>query len=539
MTHATGLVFASIAMCIHALMNVYFKSVAGQDFHFLVFLSLSLVFSGFVMILVGGRSHLALPAMKSPFTWFYAVAYIAQLFLILKLLQLVTATEMTFLGRTTTVVTLLAGLLILNRNTLGRGAWAAIPITAGVLLVLSGITENLGEILILLGILAFINTAKYLSMELHDVSRETKNYFQDIGVIGYILGVTGTVFVVGLFMAGFISFLLEVDVLGAPKLSDFSNPFMFINAFFYGAFAVSTLRYLEFKSIQVLKAEVIACVAALTLFMTLVFESIAYEIGFLEGMPVELDARMLGALLLLLGGSVLAVVLRYFSPIMESKDELEEVRNYVIRTTIFYKEDFERSSQTLGISLSELHDIMEKVPNLKVKRAIAENIKSRYNEHIAHADSLTGLANRLQFLTQLKAMRPSDPLALFFIDLNKFKPINDTYGHDVGDEVLKVIADRLLTFVGQDGIVTRMGGDEFCVLMRNVDAAQAKSISDDMLSLIELEVHVETVTEALEISAAIGIATYPEDINDPEYLEGLISIADKRMYEDKGQPSER
>ncbi len=524
-TQTKGLFLAALVMCLHALLNIYFKVIAAEDFHFMVFLSLSLVFSGFAMTLVGGKSHLALPALRSPYTWFYAVTYIVKLFLILHILQLISATEMTSLGRAATVTTFLAGIVFLKRNTLGRGAWAVIPIALGLLLILSGVKDDLVEVLWLTLLLALVNTAFFLSMELHDVSKKTSGYLQDIGVIGYIMGATGTVFIV-ILLASSLIFRTTTQT-WIPVTDDFSNPYMFMNALFYGVFAVSITRYLEFKSIQIIKSETFACVAALILFMTLIFESSAYELGFLHGESIELDARMLGALFLLMGGSLMAIILRYTDEYINDTLQLEELHQQVLKALVFFDDDHIKTSNALGVSPRLLHDILTESTSLKIRKNDAQCIKANYERHIANVDALTGLSGRLQFMAYLKSINPNSPYSLLFIDLNKFKSVNDTYGHEAGDEVLKEIGSRLQKLLLGEGMVARLGGDEFAIMLNMEKAEAAKQISK-IEEIISKPINFEG--NKLQVGAAIGIATYPEDGTDAEQL---LDIADKNMYKNK------
>lgn len=153
---------------------------------------------------------------------------------------------------------------------------------------------------------------------------------------------------------------------------------------------------------------------------------------------------------------------------------------------------------------------------------------------IAHHDSLTGLTNRSLFYDRLEtalrsASRNENGLALLYLDLNDFKPINDTRGHETGDQLLIQIARRLEGCTRETDTVARMGGDEFTVLLADIrdhtslDTAVAK-IREIMASPFEL------AGEAFHISCSIGTALYPED---GETARQLLSKADASMYVDK------
>jgi len=153
---------------------------------------------------------------------------------------------------------------------------------------------------------------------------------------------------------------------------------------------------------------------------------------------------------------------------------------------------------------------------------------------IAQHDALTDTANRALMLDRLEnaihmARRRGTRLAVFFVDLDNFKEINDTQGHAVGDEVLQLVARRLESVVRDSDTVSRHGGDEFLVLLADVaQESDAAQIATKMLSALAEPCGVGDQT--LSLSASLGIAIYPEHGNDPA---SLISHADAAMYRSK------
>ncbi|WP_160286915.1 diguanylate cyclase domain-containing protein [Pseudomonas knackmussii] len=153
-------------------------------------------------------------------------------------------------------------------------------------------------------------------------------------------------------------------------------------------------------------------------------------------------------------------------------------------------------------------------------------------------DRLTGLSNRTALEGHLQRVILSPPaaveFALLFIDLNGFKAINDTYGHEVGDLVLVEVAGRLRDTVRSSDLVARLGGDEFViVLWRTGNAAQVAQVRDKLerhlgAPLATLREHVGE--RQVRVGAAVGVAIYPQD---GDSIEGLLKHADKGMYRDK------
>ncbi len=155
---------------------------------------------------------------------------------------------------------------------------------------------------------------------------------------------------------------------------------------------------------------------------------------------------------------------------------------------------------------------------------------------LAHYDELTGLPNRNMFNQQLtralaQARRNDKALAIMFIDLDRFKNINDTLGHEAGDRVLKEIAGRLRGCLREVDTVGRLGGDEFVVLIEEVpQSAQVAVVAQKILAAVAKPFLLDA--QEFHISASIGISTYPADSKD---MQSLLKNADISMYRAKEQ----
>jgi diguanylate cyclase (GGDEF)-like protein/PAS domain S-box-containing protein len=167
---------------------------------------------------------------------------------------------------------------------------------------------------------------------------------------------------------------------------------------------------------------------------------------------------------------------------------------------------------------------------------VLEDITERKNielelKRLAMVDSLTGIANRHRFFDRLEhalavAKRYDETLAVLFIDLNEFKQVNDTYGHQAGDILLREVADRLQARTRESDTLARIGGDEFGLLLTGLNESDgAISVTQSLLQVMQepFSIHGDAVT----VSATIGISLYPDDGKDPVTL---ISRADAAMY---------
>ena len=170
-----------------------------------------------------------------------------------------------------------------------------------------------------------------------------------------------------------------------------------------------------------------------------------------------------------------------------------------------------------------------------------EDISSRIDaekkiEHLAYYDTLTGLPNRVTLLNRLQqalalAQREGRRIGLLFLDLDNFKDVNDTLGHDFGDKLLKEVAERLVTCMRESDTLARLGGDEFVVALTFINSAEsAASSARRILSQFSRPFVIDD--RHLYSSASIGIAIYPDDGLD---VETLLRCADAAMYHAKSE----
>ena len=155
---------------------------------------------------------------------------------------------------------------------------------------------------------------------------------------------------------------------------------------------------------------------------------------------------------------------------------------------------------------------------------------------MAHHDALTGLANRTQLIEKLNEALASagsqhDGVAVHFIDLDRFKRVNDTLGHDGGDSLLKVVAERLRAIVRADDIVARLGGDEFVIVQIDVENnTQAEGLAQRLIEITTAPIELKEQTIIATVS--VGIALAPADGLNPERL---LKSADLALYRAKAE----
>ena len=187
--------------------------------------------------------------------------------------------------------------------------------------------------------------------------------------------------------------------------------------------------------------------------------------------------------------------------------------------------------QEISITAIEGGGLVVVVRDITERTYAEEQIK-----HLAYHDALTGLPNRLLFKDRLTvaishAQREKTKLAVLFLDLDRFKVINDSLGHNIGDHLLQSVAARIQSCLRDSDTVARLGGDEFTLLLPNLAVAEdAAVVAQKILDAIRYPFHVEA--RELFVSTSIGISLYPDDGGD---AEALIKNADTAMYQAKEQ----
>ncbi len=148
----------------------------------------------------------------------------------------------------------------------------------------------------------------------------------------------------------------------------------------------------------------------------------------------------------------------------------------------------------------------------------------------AETDALTGIGNRLRLSRAIQAaIKNASAFGLLFLDLRKFKPFNDVYGHETGDRVLQIIARRLVADIRSHDVAVRLGGDEFVVLLADLaDRELLRQRAAALARTVSKTIHIDRISS--EIGVNIGGAIYPRD-GDSE--AGLLRVADRNMYRAK------
>lgn len=253
--------------------------------------------------------------------------------------------------------------------------------------------------------------------------------------------------------------------------------------------------------------------------------------GTVDGMAVERDGVVIalnGALTALIGVDRETLIGQSLSAWAEDAARL--VNGDMVQSTLKTV-----SGEVLPVELSAKRDHASEgvVMIYAVRDLRARQAQERRIAHLARNDSLTGLPNRASFLERLNRQtsttKPGQTLALFALDLNRFKEVNDLYGHAVGDQLLCRISDQLRDALQDGEFVARQGGDEFVAMAPVSSRAEAQAVAERLRAAVIRPVTIDHAE--LSCGASIGVSLWPEDADD---LSTLINNADLAMYRAKG-----
>ena len=209
--------------------------------------------------------------------------------------------------------------------------------------------------------------------------------------------------------------------------------------------------------------------------------------------------------------------------------DVSVTKERIFSSLVHFDDNLSKVAKALEMTETEIDDILN--DRRDVTSGEISLIRENFEDNVKDCDPVTGLDNRFTFLTQMaKLEKNSTPFTLVFLDLNKFKPINDTYGHLAGDRVLERIARRLEANYAHVAAISRLGGDEFCMMFFDYQKSDVQDLVPEIKAIISEGMFFDEVGEVLSVGCAAACAAYPEDGASGKEI---LSKADEWMYLDK------
>ncbi|MAI07777.1 MAG: hypothetical protein CMF61_02350 [Magnetococcales bacterium] len=544
-----GIILSFLTMFFWALHDVAFRFAAVEfKVEPTVFICFTLFVSAFVLIVVAGPGSGGVSTLKRGHTWAYGIIEvfmnIAQMFALLY----ITTTEMNFLNRFTVIMSILATWAIFSRKPHSSDFIGGGLVLLGLYMIAAGLDPAIRvQALVCIFFVAFTSVTAAMLGEIHPDNLEAESVRERSRVAGYVLLACSFVFlVVSLGIAGLkladpqLSQALPL-LNGLPDMSDFGHKPTFFIALVLGATIMPVAMYFFFYATKTAKTETFMAVSSTLPFITYAVEGAVAYFGWLDISGVTMTDLAAGVVIVF--GAFLLEYMRHrkvksmhINPVEEhTKDDYDMVQT-ALR---FCKNNLTLAATRLGVDVHELERVYEGEGYVSFDVSAKEyrSILRNYHRNIATVDPLTGLSNRDALTSAVEgALKDKQAFAIVYADLNKFKPINDTYGHEAGDHVLVTVAARLKEGLPESAVVARVGGDELVMMLRDVNRKQAEKYKAFIISIIEEDIELEGVKEPLSVGASLGVSIAYEDGSN---YDTLIKKADEEMFENKKHESER
>lgn len=502
--------------------------------------------SALVLLLIGGYGPLGKETMRSIDTWLYGLVLILGYILFFSLFSYVSSTEGTLLQRSSILVSLMGGWFFLARKPNAIQILGGLAVLAGVIWLCMGLpNENRSTVVLLLVLLAVIQAARLFASELHRPHTQAarrNDARSKCRVVGFVMFTVGTIFVLTVLFFSWIKHQSPSPLLNAwPDLADFAHAPSIIAGTIIGIVITAPIRYFEFSAAEKIKAENYLAAASLTPISTFFWEWATQPI---TGMSLHSlsTSDIIAGLVITAGGFSMAfskmrgshklnvAIESYLAKNVQNPDQVEDSREIVANALEHFSGDTQEAAKALNIPAEVIQVMLADREHIYAfKDTTLQEVTRLYRRNVAAADALTGLANRGCFMAALKAaLHNQAKLAVLFIDLDKFKPVNDTYGHEAGDLILKEVAKRLQTSLPKTVTISRLGGDEFAIMLPNTQTTKAAQLATKLKTAIAQP--YRTRFGSIKITASIGVATAPLD---GKTFETLLAAADQRMYAQK------
>ena len=538
-----GLIFSFLVVLFDVFYDVGTRVAAvAFDIKPMVFVFVVYISAGLGLLMLAGPGRLGAETLKSPYTWLFNGVNVLLTFFFLGIIHYVTATESNMVVRISVTIIILYHFLF-SRTKVQNYEWLiAGMIALGYGLLIADLPEeHRVPVMIFGGLYALVLVVRALVSEAHPASNSAQDKKEEIRVTAYITLSVGYLFL-------FISLLgaaLNVSQEGSlspylPVFSDFIHVPSILFGIVVGLVFEASSMFFFFKANKVGGSKLYTQISALLPAMTLLCEYLVSLTGVID---IDSLSRLdVIALALMTTAAILSAIMRTRNPEEEEKEESLETYEHhygiAFDAIEFCNGNFRKAAELLDVPMEMLEKVhlAQGAIGFDVKPKKLASIERKHRRRIVLADPLTALPNQKAIKTAISgALVDKSQFAVIFIDLNKFKPINDTHGHEAGNAVLVEIGRRLESLTPKTSIVGRYGGDEFVIILRHHSAEDAQELISELEEKLLEPIQVEGVAEFLHVGASFGVS---EAFKDADDYESLIQLADEGMYRDKKNKGE-
>jgi len=552
------------------LYNLYIKFVGiNFDIRPFTFPFYYLVGNALTMMILAGPGRFALDTVKNIGTWIYGVSYLLSFVVDIYLIRYVSSTELSILLRLTVPICIALSFVFNKRvpNKYDLISTITILIAMSVIFAMQD-PAYLWNIFFLCVALAALEAMGYFIPENHSTNEKAikeSGIRGQMRVISFATFITSSLMFFVLIAICFIDSYFDIFTkLGfSEKLVQFSDFFhgpTVLTGIVFGCIFAPFIRFFQWSASYKITSEGVLTILAIIPLVTFLLEWALVSTGIAPSSYLfESDKAYI-----LLALSIFMAVGSWASAYLKAKKHLDDItgsniiekiknavkikgkildighsvnsmQDYeVVKITVdFYEKDFNKASETLGIPADTLKTLYYARDSFSLKPKFSKHLHDVFINKIFYLDQLTKLENRKGFESYFEKLREDHiDFSLYYMDLNGFKQINDTYGHNVGDEILIGVANRLMQYtLDKEAKAYRFGGDEFAIIIaQNTDEdivkGEIKEIIEQPLTVEETEL-VDTITPKMSIGRSTILKG--EDVK----IKDILQQADDKMYAEK------
>jgi diguanylate cyclase (GGDEF)-like protein len=561
---ALGIVF------IDTLYNLYIK-FTGVNFEIKAFIFpfYYLIGNALTLMVLAGPGRFALDTIKNISTWVYGIAYLSSFIVEIYLVKYVSSTELSILLRLTVPVCIILAFIYNKRKPVKSDLIVLFTIFSTVAVILSfQETSNLMNIIYLCLMLALLEALGFFIPENHSTNEKA---IKESGIRGQMRVISFATFIttIILFFALIIFTVLDKHLnisqaVGLQnnliKLDDFIHLPTVLSGLVFGLILAPFVRYFQWSASYKITSESVLSIMAIIPLITFSLEYLLVHFKLMPSSPLFESGHQE----VLFALAIFMAVGSWFSAFLKSKGKLkvvegknifEKIKNSlklkenvlnigysitsmqdyeVIKITVdFYEKDFKHASAQLEIPEETIKTLYYGEKSYSLSPEYSKKVHKIFRNKIFYLDQLTKLENRRGFETYFDELHSKNTdFSVYYMDLNGFKKINDTYGHNVGDEVLIGVAAQMVRYIkNKKAKAFRFGGDEFALIIEQ--QTNDDTIKTEVRNTIEQPIIIKQSDKIKEITPRISIGKSNIIKGEDVKIKDILELADKEMYEEK------
>ncbi|MCP4354973.1 MAG: diguanylate cyclase [Proteobacteria bacterium] len=539
----------------------------AYDIKPILFTVISLITTSMILTLASGPGKYAVESLKSKDSWKYAVTLIISYVIDIYLVKYVSGTEAGVFMRMTIPISFLMAFVFFRRIPSFMDLLGVITVIISMFILFNmQKSEDLYMVVFLVLMVGISRSLMYITSESHkqsDIANREGAFRDKIRVVAFVSFLASMIFLIlSVGMSILKTYYLPEDISKyisfIPNLGNFVNMPTIVIGLIVGTFIAPVNRYLKWSATYKIKAENVLAILAFESVFTLLFEwMLSFAPSFQSNLYIfkgERGAVLLFVVVLSTIGASLPVFIKVAQKCFRNKgadslsfkEQLSEACTFdttgcnihaaddnsqdyeiVLAAVAHCQKNLKRAAKLLELPKETVKIIYDGQGEYCLNDEHSLLINKNFREKVVLSDPLTGLANRTAMLASLEKLYNQDKeFSLVFIDLNKFKQINDTYGHDAGDMALIEVGSILKHFLDGVCLGARFAGDEFCLILPFSPENSIKVLEELKK---ELNKTVQLETNEFDIKASLGMA------NSQDYKTAslLLSAADELMYKEK------